>query len=335
PERAAESLESKYKKVYVACPSFIKTGGPELLHQLVYWLNHYFGNAVIAYLDYGEEKRAKVPFSHPEFFHYVCGSAELFEEIEDSPENVLVVPEGWSLTCTKVKNMKQMFWWLSVDNFIASVTYGGQDDQENTKKVLNMLENVIDLHLVQSEYAGDYIRKNGFPDDRIEYLSDYINQTYLDNADTALECPKEDIVLYNPKKGFDFVEKVMKVSPDLQWRAIEKMTTIQVGELMRKAKVYIDFGNHPGKDRIPREAAVSGCIVITGRKGSAAYFEDVPIPEKYKIAEEEGSAEKVAHVIRQSIKDYDTLIHDFDDYRARILSEKERFIKDAIRIFGK
>ncbi|MCR5303625.1 MAG: hypothetical protein K6E33_03610, partial [Lachnospiraceae bacterium] len=46
PERAAESLESKYKKVYVACPSFIKTGGPELLHQLVYWLNHYFGNAV-------------------------------------------------------------------------------------------------------------------------------------------------------------------------------------------------------------------------------------------------------------------------------------------------
>lgn len=27
---------------------------------------------------------------------------------------------------------------------------------------------------------------------------------------------------------------------------------------MRKAKVYIDFGFHPGKDRIPREAVMCG-----------------------------------------------------------------------------
>lgn len=54
---------------------------------------------------------------------------------------------------------------------------------------------------------------------------------------------------------------------------------------MSKSKVYIDFGNHPGKDRIPREAAISGCIVITGKRGAAAFAEDVCIPETYKFDE--------------------------------------------------
>ena len=41
----------KFKKIYVLCPIGVKTGGPELLHQLVYQLNNIFGenSAVIAY----------------------------------------------------------------------------------------------------------------------------------------------------------------------------------------------------------------------------------------------------------------------------------------------
>ena len=54
-------------------------------------------------------------------------------------------------------------------------------------------------------------------------------------------------------------------------------------ELMKKSMIYIDFGNHPGRDRIPREAVINGCIIITGRRGSSANDEDIPIDEKYKI----------------------------------------------------
>jgi len=33
-------------------------------------------------------------------------------------------------------------------------------------------------------------------------------------------------------------------------------------------QVYIDFGHHPGQDRLPREAVQCGCVVITGKRGS-------------------------------------------------------------------
>ena len=51
------------------------------------------------------------------------------------------------------------------------------------------------------------------------------------------------------------------------------MTPEQVVDLMSESKVYIDFGNHPGKDRIPREAVINGCCVITGVRGSARFKE--------------------------------------------------------------
>lgn len=52
---------------------------------------------------------------------------------------------------------------------------------------------------------------------------------------------------------------------------------------MDESMIYIDFGEHPGKDRIPREAAMRDLIVITGRDGAAVNDVDVSIPKKYKI----------------------------------------------------
>lgn len=61
------------------------------------------------------------------------------------------------------------------------------------------------------------------------------------------------------------------MAQDLRWVPLIGMTTEEMRSCMSKSKVYIDFGNHPGKDRIPREAAISGCIVITGKRGAAAF----------------------------------------------------------------
>jgi len=61
----------------------------------------------------------------------------------------------------------------------------------------------------------------------------------------------------------------------------------EVIKLLQKAKVYIDFDYHPRKDRLPREAAILGCCVITRKRGSAKFFEDVPIPDEYKFEDKE------------------------------------------------
>ncbi|MGC8677909.1 MAG: hypothetical protein ACP5UF_06830 [Hydrogenobaculum sp.] len=92
------------------------------------------------------------------------------------------------------------------------------------------------------------------------------------------------------------------------------MTRDQVIETLQKAKVYIDFGNHPGKDRIPREAAILGCCVITGKRGSATFFEDVPIPEEYKFEER---------------------YQDFNYYRQVIRNEPTKFLENLKKIFVK
>ena len=47
---------------------------------------------------------------------------------------------------------------------------------------------------------------------------------------------------------------------------------------------YIDFGPHPGMDRLPREAALAGCIVLTNREGAANFAKDVPLPEEFKFS---------------------------------------------------
>ena len=46
------------------------------------------------------------------------------------------------------------------------------------------------------------------------------------------------------------------MAQDLRWVPLIGMTTEEMRSCMSKSKVYIDFGNHPGKDRIPREAAI-------------------------------------------------------------------------------
>ena len=321
-ETNSHNKYTKYKTVYCICPSLVKSGGPELLHQLVYWINKLGGDAEIAYMDCLENKG----FTNPEYSHYVAGHVTRFEAINDTANNALVIPEGWPFVCADILYAKIIFWWLSVDNFF--IPAGSYVDD-----TIELVKTKSHIHLFQSEYAKQYVLSLGITQKSLYHLSDYINDEYLTTEANYHNCEKKDIVLYNPKKGHSFTEELIRRSKDIEWVAIQNMTTTQVADLMKRAKIYVDFGNHPGKDRIPREAAISGCIVITGRKGSAAYFEDVPIPEIYKINDENVSPDEITDFIRSCLRNYDKMINDFSDYRSRILCEKDTFIEDIKNVF--
>ncbi|MBQ7563243.1 MAG: hypothetical protein IJT16_04560 [Lachnospiraceae bacterium] len=323
---SSTELFSRYRTVYALCPPAIKTGGAELLHQLVYHINQLGGNACITYMMSGGD----IPLTHPELEKYVYGRVRTMNEISDHAENALVIPEGWFIGAEMVQSAKKLFWWLSVDNFLQAVRDYGRGDAESE---LRLLCEKVDQHLYQSEYARDFVEKYNIQGKPVLHLSDYLNDTYLLGSENALTCEKEDLVLYNPAKGREFTEKLIEAAPDIKWTPIERLTTDQVQKLLRTAKVYIDFGNHPGKDRIPREAAVSGCIVITGRKGAAAFKEDVAIPEEYRIDEEQASVEEIIRQIRSCIQEYSTRIGAFEEYRKRVLDEKEAFLEDVKTVF--
>ena len=107
----------------------------------------------------------------------------------------------------------------------------------------------------------------------------------------------------------------------------------QIAMLMCRAKVYIDFGSHPGKDRIPREAAVCGCCIITNREGSAAYAEDVGIPEKYKISDMQ-DYDRVLETIYDLVDNYSDRSKDYKKYVTTVLGEKAQFERETANMLS-
>lgn len=326
--------------IYVLCPANVKTGGTELLHQLVKELNNLGKDAHITYMEVPETGEVM----NKAFSGYVLDYLTEMD-IVDCRENILVVPEIYCQRIEKYPLIKKYIWWLSVDNYLMHNSFADRKRLCGIKSaikavVFGKLQDKTSLvqtathHLCQSRYAIEYVKSIGVSADKIAYLSDYVNDVYLTNSESQKQITKKDVILYNPKKGAAFTKKIMEAAPELNWVPLINMSTEEVQQRMQTSKVYIDFGNHPGKDRIPREAAISGCIVITGKRGSAKYYEDVRIPEKYKFDEATVAVSDIVGRIRECLADYEVCNRDFEDYRMYILGEKAQFAQDVKKIFG-
>lgn len=331
------------KKIYVLCPIGLKTGGPELLHQLVYQINKIFGkrNAVIAYTgDFQNNKPVK------EYEKYIGKEWINADEIKDEEKNIVIFPETSLSLWNKYKYVTKYIWWLSVDNylvtssfkynlknwgFLRTIVHFMKGNIKNYSKQINS----ADLNLCQSYYAESFLRNKSIPDSKIVYLSDYINDLYVRNSDVAQKMSKNDIILYNPKKGLKFTQRLIQSSKSKKWKWIPliNLTNEEVKRYLEHSKVYIDFGNHPGKDRFPREAAILGCCVLTDKKGAANYYNDVPIKDKYKFEDVEENIPKITQTIDYCINNYNDAILDFKNYRDYIKGEKLSFIDDVTKIF--
>ena len=320
-------------KIYVACPGNVATGGPELLHQLVFELNKLGFNAYMFYYEKMED--------NPVHMAYKKYDNPYVETIEDRKENIFIAPEVVTGMIYNYINIQKVIWWLSVDNY-----YKRFDSPNIIKKIIkNILykvgyfnvyrfeKNNDLIHFVQSEYAKQHLLKKGI--NNIHFLGDYLNELFITQQLDNIDNDKKDIVIYNPKKGIEYTQKIIQKANNIKFVPIENMTREEVADLLSKAKVYIDFGNHPGKDRIPREAAISGCCVITGKQGSAKYYEDVAIDNEFKFDDIDENIPKIINKIEDCVINYDENNKKFDFYREKIKNEQNNFIEDIKKIFLK
>lgn len=331
--------------VYVACPALSATGGPELLHQLAHSLRI---NGVSAYMFY------QPSMSNPVHDAYTIYGNPYVETIEDDNKNVIIVPEtkGFVDSLGKYRSIRKIIWWLSVDNHYVRCNlanritnklsrftrvfehYSYEERAQTLSKTLDLLR--VDqianatFHFVQSEYAYEHLVEKGIDNSRILRLSDYVNDSFLSVDFEGIKTGKKDIVIYNPNKGLHYTRKIIRSCRDIDFIALQNMTRQEVVETMVSSKVYIDFGNHPGKDRMPREAALCGNCIVTGRRGSAGNSVDVQIPDQYKFEDTDKNIEHVGKVIKSCLADYERRIQDFSSYRERIRTEKAIF-EDAVR----
>lgn len=328
------------KKIFIACHANIARGGPELLHQLCFKLRMLGYDATMYYSDF--EIKNGIPI-HENYLHYK--NPYIIKYIDDE-NNILIASETNSKVFCYASKSSKIFWWLSVDYFREGII-GGLNRfpfskflfheiylfKRLLKKAYNIRKENI-THFVQSRYAFEYCKDIGINLNKIYYLSDYLNDEFMK---CKLDTPyaRENIVLYNHTKGYKFTKILIEKSPDIHWIPLVDLSYKKLVELMRKAKVYVDFGNHPGKDRMPREAALNGCCVITGKRGAAFFQEDVNIPVEFKFEDKRENAEAVIKKIRDIFLRYKEYNSCFDVYRKSILGEEKAFEERIKIIFSR
>ena len=273
-----------WRDVLVVCPGNAMTAGPEALHQLVATLVRLGQRASIVYHPFDRSFETPGP--------YRAHGAPV-GRYADEPGTLVVFPEIFTKAALRVRHADAAIWWMSVNNFTAE-RYGRpwRDKLRYWKYVLKGRQpwgGVRALahlhHFAQSEYARQFLAAHGVAS---QPLSDpipvYTGADYLRQLPAWLAAARRsDTILYNPSKGAPITAALMAAYPQWTFQPLRGLDRAQLADAFLQARLYIDFGHHPGKDRLPREAALHGCCVVTARHGSAANDVDVPLPARCKL----------------------------------------------------
>lgn len=315
-------------QVYVFCPAGNATGGTELLHQLSHKLALIPGvRSSIIYWPFSSGSTTNAAFA--------SYNVSVASPSDVGVSDVVILPEVFSHLRERFSKSRIFIWWLSVDNYYFSLDKGRwrlnkfllTKFRSQSYMFFEKSLRLVEGHLCQSNYAMQHLQKKNI--DRRFFLGDYLNASFL--AKYPQTEGRSDIVVYNPKKGARHTEKLMSAHPDILFRPIENMDRRQVVDLLKSAKVYLDLGYHPGMDRIPREAAALGCIVLTSTMGSAGNKDDLPICDSLKFSLDSGFEGRIGEKIRAVFRDFPKFFRDFDGYRDFIWGQELAFEHDLER----
>ena len=331
-------------KIYIAAPAGAVSGGPELLHQLCHALCALGRDAWMIYPD-------ATPGKQPCPERYRRYATHTAAKIEDAPQNLLIAPEANLTYCLQApQRIQKCVWWLAANNFYwcrpilraraieiprnAAMLVKHALERKPLPLTMGQIKRLNATHLAQCWYTVAVLQQQGVHN--VAYLSDYIGDEFLAfSAGVLAKNPvRENLLIYNGSRYQPVLQHLMQKMPDTRFVAIKGMGQDEIRALMSRAKIYIDFGVHPGKDRLPREAALCGCCVLVGSYGGADLYNDMPIPSAYKFPRNDRSIPAAAARIREILADYPTHAADFAEYRAFIQGEKGQFEQDVKRLFG-
>ena len=141
------------------------------------------------------------------------------------------------------------------------------------------------------------------------------------------------MICYSHKSN-DFIN-VLKNELNIKFIKLQNFNQKQIISIFKKTKIYIDFGFHPGKDKMPREAALFNNCIITNKKGSAKNAIDIPIGNKFKFNEAQSNILSIRNTINAIFKNHQKQLKKFKKYKLKILNEKQKFKNDLKKIFIK
>jgi hypothetical protein len=337
-------MSCAYSKVLTFCPEHL-TGGPEALHQLAYMIRRQGGSSGMVYTGpkshaYFDHDRLICVFS-PESTveqYFAAYSPEVARETQLDDGTLLVYPEIMTRQAQewpgKEFGVRRAVWWLSVAS-----AFHCNDEFENAAYREHYFADPSIMHFYQSAHAREFLRANKalnfYP------LFDFTDQDFVHQSqvvsDFAPIDARDNAICFFPRKGGPlaslFAQSADWESLGVKFVPIQDMSKAEVRHTLFRAKLYIDFGPHPGKDRTPREAAIAGAIVLLLGAGAARQFEDHPLDPYYVFDEPDIVSgqlrDKVLHVLADCRRHYENQ----RIYRQSILLEREQFAHQVRRWF--
>lgn len=319
------SRAPRYRKVFVVSPTGLVTGGPESLHSLVHAIRQRGGAAFVSYHPFGNNPPVPEPYRH---FDLACADPE------DAPGHLIVIPESATGLVWQFQRAAKAIWWLSYDNFfgprpqsddafrrlVATYEQRSRARLDTGRPRWDEIADVINFS--QSAYATAELARRGIV---TKPLPVPLNSAF---SDVAMGRSRRDVIAFNPLKGPEYIDRLRTRWPSLSWLPLTGMDRAAVIETLSTVKLYVDFGFHPGRDRIPQEAAMCGACVITGRRGSAAHHADVPLPWLYRFDERwPWFSLQFGLVAKSVLSDHAGHARRFDDYRRFITATHGEFAK--------
>ena len=294
-------------KVLHICPANFATGGTESIHQLVSAMNKVDDvHAKILYVNWNGKDTPQPK----EYFHYGC---EYITEFPKDFKECVIFPEvyGNQAIEPQYKDCIVAMNWAGVDVYDWNVP-------ESQRGIYLQRKDMI--HIARSKYAVDYLTKKGLKPIEVACT---VSDEFFEGFE---EQTRWNTVLYNGV-GFKltpFQKVVMekcKQKYNVKFMPLINYTREQMIKLFRGSKLYIDFGEFSGRERIPREAALCGCCVLTSKLGCAGYYDDVAIQDEYKFDSNEldKAVEKIVYILQN----YHKCKNDFDCYKDSLKHDRE------------
>lgn len=252
--------------IYIFALHGVATGGPEATHQLSDALIEQGFDARLIYFkweDLAEGPLREFPAHEPFAPEYARYKANLARQAMDEAGAVIVLPETLAHAVPFFQKAKVLVWWLSVDNAFGALSAVN----------LNYLRRPNVYHASQSRYAEAFCEALQF--NHIGMLSDY-TVDLTEYADPLPMAERPKLVAFNarPDKVIAdldaIVTEIKALDPEIECVGIHGLKRNQIAAIFASARVYVDLGNFPGKDRLPREAASMGCHVVVLGAGAGA-----------------------------------------------------------------
>ena len=337
-------MRKVFDEVLLLCPE-VKTGGPEALHQLAHQIALHGGVArMVYYAPYSRiEIEDGVLRCHAEASpmpeHFAQYDPQVLRETRLGPGTLIVYPEPLLKHAAAQDAVHQRaVWWLSFDNALAQ---NPELMDEAFRRALFGDPELI--HFFQSDYTRGFLQAWGAR--QLYSLSDYTDPTFVHRSLIASDNPpiarRRRTVCYFPNKGAELAERFIagrvalgsqfaselgaRLRHAVEFLPIRDMTKTEVRETLFGAQVYIDFGHHPGKDRVPREAAIAGAVVLLHDRGAAKCFADHPLAADYRFSEEDITTGRLYQRLDEILERPEAHFAAQRVYRQVILLERERF----------